>query len=113
MGWAIRTSEKQCSTKLTFAAAIEIALRAIKREGTQRKIARDYAVSQQMVHLISKGKKWPDAQVPAFVLFELQKLMSGITLASTMEDLCGLARKLGGNLNVDTTQFRLNLKIAA
>jgi hypothetical protein len=99
-------------TKLTFAAAVEIALRAIKREGAQSKIARDYAVCQSMVSQISTGRLWPDARIPAIVLFELQKLMPGITLASTLDDLVGFAKQTG-DLKVDTTQFRLQLKIVA
>ena len=113
--WAgtFEQQRNRSNTKLTFNTAVEIALRAIKREGTHRKIAGDYAVSKQMVQAISKGKSWPDAQVPAIALFKLKKLMPGITLASTLEDLCGLAGQSGGFLKVETAQFRLHLKIAA
>jgi hypothetical protein len=106
-------ARNRSNTKLTFATAVEIALRTIKREGTQREIAHDYVVCQSMVYLISQGKSWPDVRIPALVLFELQKLMPGISLASTVEDLCGLAKQVGGDLEVDIPQFRLHLKIAA
>ena len=44
---------------------------------------------------------------------ELRKLMptSQISLATTLRDLLGLARQLGGDFELDTSRFRMHLKV--
>ena len=57
-------NRNRCTTKLTFDAAVEIALRVFR--GEQRKvIAHDYAISLTTVYGIATGRTWQDAFLEA------------------------------------------------
>lgn len=54
----------RCNTKLTFNAAVQIALRAFRGEHHQV-IANDFAISTSMVSMIATGNRWRDAFLEA------------------------------------------------
>jgi hypothetical protein len=60
--WATSSEQarNRSDTKLTFDAAIEVALRAISGE-LHEDIAADFAISRSMVSSTAIGKRWKDA----------------------------------------------------
>lgn len=61
---AFKQARNTCHTKLTFQAAVEIALRVFRGE-RHKIIADDYAVSKSLPGRIARGKCWRDAFLKA------------------------------------------------
>jgi hypothetical protein len=72
--WATPTEQARNSrhTKLTYAMAVEIALRRLRGEKGSI-IAKDYGVAPGIVRRIAKRKTWRDATITAAFLFDLEQ----------------------------------------
>jgi hypothetical protein len=70
--WATQSEQNRntCRTKLTFEAAVEIALRAFCGE-RRKTIADDFAISTGTLHAIVNGKVWRDAFLKAVSIYRI------------------------------------------
>jgi hypothetical protein len=62
-------NRNKCTTKLSFDAAVQIALRALRGE-RHKVIANNFAISQHTVSHIATGRIWRDALLEARVIHQ-------------------------------------------